>query len=165
MSWLPVFRATDSFDNWSRGDDLIVSTQAPRADELGQLPPAGPLSRNSVALGTGRPVVAEYVTDDPQVVPAEILHRSQAADPVKVTLSPVWTELAAARTGGSAAEAIQSLRELRGSASYVSNPPAPRPWPPVKASAPAAEKPAAAKPAAQLTTLVRRIRRAVKNRL
>jgi hypothetical protein len=109
-------------------------------------------------------ILAEYVTEDPQAVPEEILHRTQAADPVKVILSPVWGELAVARTGGSATDAIHSVRELRGSASYVSNPPAPRPWPPAKASAPAA-KPAAAKPAAQPTTLVRRIRRAIKNRL
>jgi methyltransferase family protein len=119
---------------------------------------------NTVLKDNYDAILAEYVAQDPQVVPEEILHRTQAADPVKVTLSPIWAELAAARTGGAAAETIGSLRELRGSASYISNPPEPRPWPPVKASAPAA-KPAAAKPAAQPTTLVRRIRRAVKNRL
>jgi hypothetical protein len=108
-------------------------------------------------------ILAEYVTQDPQVVPEEILRRSQAADPMKVALSPVWAELAAARTGDTASDAIQSLRELRGSASYVSNPPAPRPWPPVKAAAPAAAP--AAKPAPGATTLVRRVRRAIKNRL
>jgi hypothetical protein len=107
-------------------------------------------------------ILAEYVTEDPQQVPEEILHRTQAADPFKVAASQVWKELAAARAGGSVAtEAIESLRALRGSASYVSNPPAPRPWPPVKAPA---AKPAAAKPA-QPTTLVRRVRRAIKNRL
>jgi hypothetical protein len=109
-------------------------------------------------------ILAEYVAEDPQVVPEEILHRTQAADPVKVMLSPAWKELASARTGDSAAEGIGSLRELRGSAGYVSNPPAPRPWPPAKVAAPTA-KSAAAKPASQPTTLVRRIRRAVKNRL
>jgi hypothetical protein len=107
-------------------------------------------------------ILAEYVAEDPQQVPEEILHRTQAADPFKVVSSSVWKELAAARADGSVAtEAIESVRALRGSASYVSNPPAPRPWPPVKAPA---AKPAA-KPAAQPTTLVRRVRRAIKNRL
>jgi hypothetical protein len=119
---------------------------------------------NTVLKDNYDAILAEYVTEDPQPVPEEILHRTHAADPAKVLLSPVWAELVAARTGGSAADAIGSLRELRGSASYVSNPPAPEPWPPVKASAPAA-KSGAAKPAAPPTTLVRRIRRAVKNRL
>jgi hypothetical protein len=107
-------------------------------------------------------ILAEYVTDDPQQVPQEILQRTQAADPLQVVASPVWKELAAARTGGSVpTEAIESLRALRGSASYVSNPPAPRPWPPVKAPA---AKPAAT-PAAQPATFIRRVRRAIKNRL
>jgi hypothetical protein len=119
---------------------------------------------NTVLKDNYDAILAEYVADDPQVVPDEILHRRQAADPEKVASSPIWGELAAARTGGDASESIQSLRSLRGSASYVSNPPAPRPWPPVKASAPAA-KSAAATPAAQAARLVRRIRREVKNRL
>lgn len=120
---------------------------------------------NTVLKDNYDSILAEYVSEDPQVVPEEILHRKHAADPEQVTASPVWGQLAAARTGGSASEAIESLRSLRGSASYVSNPPEPRPWPPVKASAPAAKPaPAAAKPQ-QPPTLVRRVRRAIKNRL
>jgi hypothetical protein len=115
---------------------------------------------NTVLKDNYDAILAEYVGQDPQEVPEEILHRTQAADPSKVLLSQVWGELAAARTGGSAADAIQSLRTLRGTASYVSNPAPPEPWPPVKA------KPApAAKPPQQPPTLIRRVRRAIKNRL
>jgi len=119
---------------------------------------------NTVLKDNYDSILAEYVSEDPQVVPEEILQRTHAADPVKVTESSIWGELAAARSGGSAAEAIQSLRTLRGTASYVSNPPAPRPWPPVKA-APAAKPAPAAKAPQQPPTLVRRVRRAIKNRL
>jgi hypothetical protein len=119
---------------------------------------------NTVLKDNYDAILAEYVGQDPQQVPEEILHRTQAADPSKVLLSQVWGELAAARTGGSAADAIESLRTLRGSASYVSNPPAARPWPPVKA-APAAKPAPAPKPPQQPPTLIRRVRRAIKNRL
>jgi hypothetical protein len=118
---------------------------------------------NTVLKDNYDAILAEYVTKDPQVVPQEILHRTHAADPSKVTLSPVWGALAKARTDGSAADAIQEMRSLRGTASYVSNPPPPEPWPPVKAAA--AAKPAPAKPSQQPPTLVRRVRRAIKNRL
>lgn len=88
MSWLSVFRATDPFDDWSRGDDRIVSTQAPRADELGQLPPAGPLSLESVSLGPGRPVVAQYVQGGS---PTEALWVTEAPVP---DLASAWWALA-----------------------------------------------------------------------
>jgi hypothetical protein len=104
-------------------------------------------------------ILAEYVADDPQVVPHEILHRTQAADPSRVVASPVWGDLVAAREAGTRSTRMEELRELRGTAHYVSNPPKPIPWPEVKATA------AAAKAGAPAPTLTRRIRQAIKNRL
>jgi hypothetical protein len=111
-------------------------------------------------------ILAEYVTEDPQAVPDDILHRRQAADPAKVASSPIWAELAASRSGTERPAGIDALRELRGTAGYVSNPPPPVPWPPAKAAAPTGGTPAPAngtlaKPAA----LVHRVRRAIKQRL
>jgi hypothetical protein len=104
-------------------------------------------------------IVAEYITDDPQVLSDDIVHRSNAADPDKVLASPVWKDLVAARDAGEGAPAsVQELRELRGTATYVSNPPDPGVWPRPR-PAPKPAQVAAAVPFA------RRVRRAVKRRL
>ncbi|HEX8095777.1 class I SAM-dependent methyltransferase [Jatrophihabitans sp.] len=108
-------------------------------------------------------ILAEYVSEDPQAVPEDILHRRQAADPAKVASSPIWEELAANRSATSRPAGIEALRELRGTASYVSNPAPPVPWPPVKAGKPAAE--ARSRANGKPVTLVRRVRRAIKQRL
>jgi hypothetical protein len=74
-------------------------------------------------------ILAEYATPDPQSVPAEILERTEAADPEKVLASPVWAELVAARAvRGAPPESTGSLRALRSTASYVPNPPPDKPW-------------------------------------
>ena len=104
-------------------------------------------------------ILAEYVAEDPQVVPDEILHRRQAADPARVVESPVWGDLAAARDAGTRSTRMEEMRELRGTARYVSNPPKPTPWPEVKSTS------TAAKAGAPAPTLIRRVRRAIKDRL
>lgn len=74
-------------------------------------------------------ILAEYANPDPQSVPAEILNRSEAADPEKVLASPIWAELVAARAvRGAPPESTASLRELRSTATYVSKPPPDKPW-------------------------------------
>jgi hypothetical protein len=103
-------------------------------------------------------ILAEYATDDPQAVPEEILHRKHAADPARVASSAIWQELAEQRGATSRPEGIDALRALRGTASYVSNPPPPVPWPPAKGGT----TPAAGQ---QPASFVRRVRRAIKRRL
>jgi hypothetical protein len=74
-------------------------------------------------------ILAEFVTPDPQDVPAEVLQRTTAADPKRVLHLPVWEDLRLARTGDGAHPAsLSSLRDSRGTASYVSNPPPLRHW-------------------------------------
>jgi hypothetical protein len=81
-------------------------------------------------------ILAEYVTADPQAVPAEILQRTTAASPKKVLRSPVWAELVAARDAGASPPAsLRTLLDLRGSARYVQNAAPNKPF-----SAAAAEK-------------------------
>ncbi|HEU5006583.1 MAG TPA: glycosyltransferase [Jatrophihabitantaceae bacterium] len=75
-------------------------------------------------------ILAEYVKDDPQQLPPEIEYRTTAADPAKVLASSVWADLVAARDGGGTPASVAELAALRGSASYVSNPPNPGVWPP-----------------------------------
>jgi Methyltransferase domain len=76
-------------------------------------------------------IVAEFATDDPQVVPVEILERRHAAKPGKVLAAPIWAELARIRDRrrGGAASGLDRLRELRGTAKYVATPPVSKPWP------------------------------------
>ncbi len=45
-------------------------------------------------------IIAEFVRDDPQEVPKEVLRRSAAADPQRVLDGGFWPELIAARDGG-----------------------------------------------------------------
>jgi len=76
-------------------------------------------------------ILAEFVKDDPQVLTPEIEHRTTAADPAKVLASSVWADLVAARnSGGGTPDSVAELTALRGSATYVSNPPDPGVWPP-----------------------------------
>lgn len=96
-------------------------------------------------------ILAEFVVKDPQPVPDEIIHRRQAAEPSAVLALPVWADLIAARESGARPASIDAVRELRGTATYMSNPAAVnpgRPW---------------ARPARP--TFVRRVRRAIKQRL
>jgi hypothetical protein len=88
-------------------------------------------------------IVAEFVKDDPQQLTPEIEHRTTAADPAKVLASPVWADLVAARDSGAGTPASAAeLAALRGSASYVSNPPDPGVWPPKPKGKPKPKKPA-----------------------
>jgi hypothetical protein len=100
------------------------------------------------------------VTNDPQDVPEAILNRAQAADPKAVLDSPLWRALVEARDGGDGRlpRGAETLRDLRGSAKYVSNPPEAKPWPPAKPT-PRKAAPATAQP------ISRRIRNAIKSRL
>ena len=79
--------------------------------------------------------------------------------------SPVWADLVAARSNDSGRpDTLELLRELRGTASYVSNPQPAKPWPPAKAQH-AASTANPATGASQARTFARRVRKAVKARL
>jgi hypothetical protein len=92
-------------------------------------------------------IIAEYRVDDPQVLPHEIEHRTNAADPEKVLASGVWTDLVAARDAAEGVPTnVRELSALRGSATYISNPPDPGVWPPKP-------KPQQHRPAARQTAL------------
>jgi methyltransferase family protein len=131
---------------------------------------AGTDPTNTVLQDNYEAILAEFVGPDPQAVPEQILHRSAAADPQAVLDSPVWADLVAARAGRTGRpDTIDLLRELRGTASYVSNPPPAKPWPPVKTQSPStatARKSAlgAQRGLARAKTLARRVRKAVKRR-
>jgi hypothetical protein len=88
-------------------------------------------------------IVAEFVTQDPQHVAEEILHRTGSADPQLVLEADLWQHLVRAREEHVSRETglLESLRPLAGTGptSQVV-PPTPVPWPPPKP--PAAEKPA-----------------------
>lgn len=73
-------------------------------------------------------ILAEFVTTDPQDVPFDIMHRTQAADPDAVLASPVWADLASSRSTGTRAN-LEPLAALRSTATYVLDPPEHRPWP------------------------------------
>lgn len=106
-------------------------------------------------------ILGAFLTEDPQTVPDTVMLRQSAADPQLLLDSPVWQALVQARDSGGPVPDLEPLRALRGTASYVHQPPANEPWPPKK---PAAKK-AAPKPPPPPPTLARRIRRAIKNRL
>jgi hypothetical protein len=107
-------------------------------------------------------ILAEFVVKDPQPVPDDIIHRRQAADPFAVLALPVWADLIAARESGARPASVDAVRELRGTATYVSNPPPSQPWPPHR---PLARPGATSARSAQQGTFVRRVRRAIKQRL
>jgi hypothetical protein len=113
-------------------------------------------------------IIASSVTDDPQQVPDDVLHRRTAADPQLVVDSPVWAELAAARDEPGPVPGIEKLRSLRGTARFELVPPPDEPWPARKAApAPAGRQPGAAELRAHLLRdlrlaggmLARRVRR------
>lgn len=65
-------------------------------------------------------IVADNVLPDPQLVPTEILHRSQAADPERVLASEVWADLVTARASGLVADSVvDQLCKLRGTAMFT----------------------------------------------
>lgn len=112
-----------------RGDLVVIPVDtAP----TGVVVVAGLDPDNSVLTERCDDIVAEYVRDDPQDVPADVLSRRDAAAPEAVLGSPIWTELAAARDGRSPMPDISALRQLRGTAHYDENPPTPKPWPPTR---------------------------------
>jgi hypothetical protein len=78
-------------------------------------------------------IIAEYVRDDPQDVPDDLMHRRHAADPDALLASGVWQELVKARDERRRpdADALEQLAELRGTATYTLKPPVPEPWPKV----------------------------------
>lgn len=106
-------------------------------------------------------LIGAFVRDDPQDVPTDVLSRRYAAAPEPVLDSPVWAALAAARDNGASLPDLAGLRELRGSARYVADPPEPKPWPPRPAARP---RPRARKRAPAPTGL-RRVRAALARRL
>jgi hypothetical protein len=63
-------------------------------------------------------IVAGFATDDPQLVPDDIIHRSTAADPGRVARSRVWRQLAAARDTSGPVPSIETLRSMRGTARF-----------------------------------------------
>lgn len=107
-------------------------------------------------------ILAEYVVDDPQIIPEVILNRHDAADPAKVLALPMWADLVAARdTGASALDTVVTARALRGTANYVPHPPNFEPYPPRRRHAPAAKRSPVPTPEPQ-PTLIQRIRRRIK---
>jgi hypothetical protein len=113
---------------------------------------------NTVLADQYEQIVAEYATHDPQAVPDVVLHRRTAADPEQVADSRCWAELVAARTTGATVTGLEELRSLRGTAAFTLVPPPDTPW----KTRPAAPPPTPPPPAA---SVLRRIRRAIKNRL
>ena len=101
--------------------------------------------------------LAEYLTEDPQAVPDDVLHRRFAADPGQVLDSPVWAGLVQARDHGGPIPSLQGLRDLRGTALYTLVPQVHEPWPPPKPTKP--------KPPPKPPSLRRRVRRAIGRRL
>lgn len=85
---------------------------------------------NTVLTDKYDEIIAKHVYDDPQRVPDEYLHRTTSADPEKLVAASAWADLLASRQGsGERPASVDSLRELRGTASYVSNPDPEIPWP------------------------------------
>jgi hypothetical protein len=82
-------------------------------------------------------ILAEYVREDPQEVPEDVLHRRTAADPEQVLSCGVWSVITQVRDAGArpATEALAELAQLRGTAQYTLDPPEPKPWPPPKKKA------------------------------
>ena len=73
---------------------------------------------NTVLVDHYDEIVKEYVTEDPQSVPREILRRSTAADPKLLVDSAVWQQLARARESGTSVPSVEDLRSLRGTAKF-----------------------------------------------
>jgi hypothetical protein len=123
-------------------------------------------------------IVADQVTPDPQLVPAEILHRSHAADPERVLASGFWADLRTARDSDALpANVDRELRGLSATATYLA-PPADAPAPKRLTGAPSRLAPPKGPRAAgarkrqpgrsappRKRGLVHRIRKAVKRRL
>jgi hypothetical protein len=107
-------------------------------------------------------VLRDLLVGDPQQIPDNVLYRRTAAEPQQLLDSPVWSELVAAR-GGPVPTSVESLRALRGSAEYASDPPEPVPWPPPKKPA-TSSKPAVARPA-QPRSLSKRLRNGLARRI
>jgi hypothetical protein len=108
-------------------------------------------------------ILAEFVVDDPQIIPEATLHRREAADPQQVLDLSMWADLVAAReAGGSAPDTVKSARDLVGTATYVSNPPRYKPYPPRKPVAVTPQSPAAGPPVAP--KIGDRIRQVIKRR-
>ena len=87
---------------------------------------------NTVLVDHYDEIVKEYVTEDPQSVPREILHRSTAADPKRLADSQVWQQLAEARESATPVPSVKDLRSLRGTARFRLVPPLDDPWPPTR---------------------------------
>ncbi len=157
MEWTgDVFRVISVLERY-RPDLVIIPLDT---EPTGLLLVLGADPTNTVLHDNYDAILAEYVTEDPQEVPHNILHRTDAADP-----EVFWPHLHG-RTWWPAEKQATGLRrrqlaELRGT---LATSPIRRfgaPWPPMKAAAKAAGTPAARPP----QTLVRRIRRAIKQRL
>lgn len=67
---------------------MVLPDEPPRAAEPGPLPPAGPLRLGSIALGTGRPLIARRF--DGSRVPTALW----AADSVAADVASTWSALA-----------------------------------------------------------------------
>jgi hypothetical protein len=100
--------------------------------------------------------MGSWLTDDPQQVPDDVLHRRTAADPYRVVDSPVWAELAAARDQAGPVAGVDGLRTLRGTARFQLVPPQEDPWPPRRTAPAPARQPA---PGDLRSDLVRDLRR------
>jgi hypothetical protein len=99
-------------------------------------------------------VLAAFAQDDPQVVPAEIMNRSQAADPDQVVASADLQQL---RDHQGPVPDFADLRSLRGTASYLPVPYINPPWRPRVAGKQTTSVQAEPSP-----TIVRRLRRAAR---
>ena len=96
-------------------------------------------------------VLAEFVVDDPQPVPVEVLERRGSADPAAVLASDVWSRLAAARTSGADRDPalFAPLRGLLGTGPVAPvQVPEAEPWP-VRAAPAPPPRPARPRPGTQ----------------
>lgn len=158
MEWTgDVFRVIAVLERY-RPDLVVIPLDT---EPTGLLLVLGADPTNTVLQDNYDAILAEYVTDDPQDVPQNILHRSDAADPFAVLALPVWADLIASREAGARPESVKKVAELRGTATYVSNPAPAKPWPTPKAAPKSAPPPPAQAP----QTFIRRVRRAIKRRL
>ncbi|MGI8882464.1 MAG: class I SAM-dependent methyltransferase [Jatrophihabitans sp.] len=158
MDWTgDVFRVISVLEKY-RPDLAVIPLDT---EPTGLLLVLGADPTNTVLQDNYDAILKEFIHPDPQDVPENFLHRTDAADPFAVLATSVWADLITARESGVRPDSVDRLTELRGGATYVSNPGDPGVWPPKRAAAP--------KPAPRATqpvpTLTRRVRQAIKRRL
>ncbi|HWB65811.1 MAG TPA: class I SAM-dependent methyltransferase [Mycobacteriales bacterium] len=162
VSWTgDVFKVATVLERY-RSDLVVVPLDT---EPTGMVLVAGLDPANRMLVEAYDEILAEFVVDDPQQVPDDVLHRRSAAVPQCVLDLPVWEELRRNRDAAVGTPDLSALRALRGTADYRLDPPPAEPWPKParKPKSGAAGKRAAAKqqaPAVKRGPFRRRRRRA-----